>query len=74
MSDEPRSPPPGYPRSVPLMAPQKARDLARMTKALSEMFAEEGMAAQSNRMLRESEWWLGYALTLEATKGKEAGP
>lgn len=42
-----------------------------MTKALSEMFAEEGMVAQANRMLRESEWWLGYALTLEATKGKD---
>jgi hypothetical protein len=49
------------------MTPEKARDMGRWTKALSDEYAGLEMTAQANTMRRESEGWLAYALTLEAT-------
>jgi hypothetical protein len=41
--------------------------MGRWTKALSDEYAGLEVTAQANMMRRESEWWLAYALTLEAT-------
>jgi hypothetical protein len=69
MSDTSRFPP----RMVPLTTPERARDMARWTKALSDEYAELDVTAQANAMRRESEWWLAYALTLEETSRSPAG-
>jgi hypothetical protein len=61
------------PSLIPLMTPEKARDIARAHKWLADSYAESDMRRQSAAALRESEWWLAYALTLEATR-KDAPP
>jgi hypothetical protein len=59
---------------IPFMTPDKARDIARAHKWLADSYAESNMRRQSAAALRESEWWLTYALTLEATqKDKSQG-
>jgi hypothetical protein len=66
MSDEPKLGPAPSP-AVPLMAPEKARDIARGLKGLADAYADAQMQRQAAAALRDSEWWLRYALTLEAT-------
>lgn len=56
------------PSAIPLMSPDHARDIARGLKWLAESYAEAGMALQATRAERDSQWWLGFALTLAATK------
>jgi len=69
MSDQPQAPDwPFHPPLPPVMSPQKARDVARRWKWMADSFLADNMRSQATLMLRESEWWLGYALTLEATK------
>jgi hypothetical protein len=53
---------------IPLMTPDKARDIARALRWLSDSYAESGMRRQAMTALRDCEWWLTYALTLEATQ------
>lgn len=57
-------PPFPEPRSVALMSPEKARDIARTLRWLSDSYAEAEMEPQSRRAFRESEWWLQYSLVL----------
>ena len=60
-------PPFPEPRSVALMSPEKARDIARTLRWLSDSYAEAEMEPQSHRAFRESEWWLQYAAVLART-------
>jgi hypothetical protein len=66
MSDEPFIIPP-----VPLMTPGRARDVARAYKALADQLNEAGLARQSAAALRDSNWWLTYAITLAQTAPDE---
>ena len=50
-----------------LMTPTKARDIARGYKWLSDQLRETGGATAGVFELRQSEWWLRYALVLERT-------
>jgi hypothetical protein len=52
---------------VPLMAPEKAQEIARGLKWLSESYASAGMTRDANRAERDSHWWLNYAQSLAAT-------
>ena len=63
MSDTPEE------RRVPLMPPDKARDIARSCKFLADEYAEVGMPRQAANMLRESNWWMAYAISLAQRPG-----
>lgn len=70
MSDEQFGLPP-----VPLMTPQKARDVGRLYKALAIQLADLGVAAQAARAERDSQWWRTYSITLAQTgEGDEKAP
>jgi hypothetical protein len=56
--------------AVPLMAPQKARDIARGLKWLADRFADAGMPEHASACLESSTWWLRYAATLQQTGHK----
>jgi hypothetical protein len=62
MSDDPFIIPP-----VPLMTPDRARDVGRAYKALADQLNEAGLARQAAVALRDSNWWLTYAITLAQT-------
>jgi hypothetical protein len=54
------------PSSIPLVTPTKARDIARSLKSLADEYTKIGMHRdEANCMMRGSEWWLAYAVTLE---------
>ncbi len=61
MSDTPEG------RSVPLMEPAKAQEIARGLKWLAQSYAEAGMARDASRAERDSHWWLAYANSLAQT-------
>jgi hypothetical protein len=63
MSDEPFLLPP-----IPLMTPAKARDAARLYKAMSDHLTELGLARQATVALRDSQWWMTYSIALAQTK------
>jgi hypothetical protein len=52
------------------MSPDKARDIARGLKWLAQSYTEAGMARDATVALRDSEWWLAYAITLAQTAGE----
>jgi hypothetical protein len=66
MSDPPFGLPP-----VPMMTPERARDIGRLYQALSDELAAD-YPAQAAREAQRSQWWLTYAITLAQTKGDEA--
>ena len=67
MSDQPTE------RRVPIMPADKARGIARSCKFLADEYAEVGMPRQAGAMLRESNWWMGYAISLaQAESGEPA--
>ena len=52
--------------SIPLVTPTKARDIARSLKSLADEYTKIGMHPdEANCMMRGSERWLAYAMTLE---------
>jgi hypothetical protein len=57
-------------RRVPIMPAEKARDIARSYKFLADDYTEVGMARQAASMLRESNWWMAYAISLAQAEGK----
>jgi hypothetical protein len=59
---------------IPLMTPDKARDIARAHKWLANSYTEANMRREAATAQRESEWWLAYALTLEATQKDQNQP
>lgn len=59
---------------VPLMPAEKARGIARSCKFLADDYADVGMARQAANKLRESNWWMGYAISLAQAEGKEPKP
>ena len=65
MSDTPPLPP----SSVPLMSPERARDIARGLKWLAGSYAEAGMTQDAARCERDSQWWLAYTAPLAFTGG-----
>jgi hypothetical protein len=64
MSDTPEQ------RRVPMMSAEKAREIARSAKFLADDYAEVGYARQAAAMLRESNWWMAYALSLAQGEAK----
>lgn len=62
MSDDPFIMPP-----VPLMTSDRARDVGRAYKALADQLNEAGLARQAAVALRDSNWWLTYAITVAQT-------
>jgi hypothetical protein len=58
------------PPQPPLLSPEKARDLARAYKALAGQLTETGQARQASLAMRDSQWWLTYAIALAQT-GKD---
>lgn len=67
MSDEPFSIPP-----VPLMTPQKARDVARGYQGLAQHLAELGVNTEAARLERTSQWWLTYSIALAQANQPDA--
>lgn len=60
------------PPQVPLMTPQAARGIGRALRALSDSYTEGQMTRQAAVALRDSEWWLAYAITLAQTRDDAA--
>ena len=56
----------GLPFPIPRVTPTRARDIARSLKSLADEYT--GMRHEANCMMRGSEWWLAYAMTLEHTR------
>ncbi len=56
------------PTKIPMMPPEKARDIARGFKSLAQDYVDVGMTRDAARYERESLWWLAYAVTLANTK------
>lgn len=70
MSDEPFTIPP-----VPMMTPEKARDIARAYQGLAEHLREiDAPARQIMLEERRWQWWLTYAITLTQTNGDDRKP
>lgn len=70
MSDEPFTIPP-----VPMMTPEKARDIARAYQGLAEQLREiDAPLRQIQSEERRSQWWLTYAITLAQTNGGGGKP
>jgi hypothetical protein len=67
MSEPPES------RRVPLMPAEKARGIARSCKFLADEYADVGMARQAANMLRECNWWMGYAISLAQSEAQDGG-
>lgn len=67
MSDEPFTLAP-----TRLMTAERARDVARSYKALATHLTELGVIREATLALRDSQWWLTYALVLSQTAG--SGP
>jgi hypothetical protein len=65
--------PPLPPSAIPLMSPERARDIARGHKWLHQQYDETGMPREAARALRDSELWLGYALALANTRQNDQG-
>ena len=63
--------PPLPPSSVPIMAPDKARGIARGLRWLAQSYTEAGMAREATIALPDSEWWLAYAISLAQTQAKD---
>lgn len=57
---------------APLMTPERARDVARNYKALAENLTELGAAREAALAMRDSQWWLTYAIALTQIQGKQA--
>jgi hypothetical protein len=49
------------------MNPARARDIARLHKALADSYRDVGDRPREQREQRESEWWLAYSLALSQT-------
>ncbi len=62
MSDDPFTLPP-----TPLMTAEKARDVARGYKALATHLTELGATREATLAMRDSQWWLTYAIVLAKT-------
>jgi hypothetical protein len=60
--------PPLGPPPVPLMSPDKARDVARAYRTLADHLTEFGLPRQAGIALRDSQWWLTYSIVLAQTK------
>ncbi|MBV8092348.1 MAG: hypothetical protein JO110_03760 [Acetobacteraceae bacterium] len=52
---------------VPLMTPEKAQEIARGLKAVADSMRAAGVRAAPDRLERESQWWLTYAISLAQT-------
>ncbi len=52
---------------IPLMAPDKAQEIARGLKWLAQSYAEAGMRRDSARADSDSQWWLAYSISLAQT-------
>lgn len=61
MSDSPFALPP-----VPMMSPERARDIGRMYQAAAENLTAD-YPAQAAREMQRAQWWLTYAITLAQT-------
>ena len=61
MSDTPES------SRIPLMAPEKAQQIARGLKWLAQSYAEAGMVRDATRAERDSQWWLNHSISLAQT-------
>ena len=46
------------------MSAVKARDAARGYKGLADHLRDAGAVAEANRLERQSQWWLAYAVAL----------
>ncbi len=62
MSDDFSLPP------TPLMTPAKARDVARSYMALADHLTELGVVREAALAMRDSQWWLSYAIALAQTR------
>ena len=49
---------------IPLMTPERARDVARSYKALADHLRDLGVIADATRAERQSQWWLNYSIAL----------
>ncbi|HET6234473.1 MAG TPA: hypothetical protein VFE41_05820 [Acetobacteraceae bacterium] len=58
MSDTPES------SRIPLMAADKAQEIARDLKWLAQSYAGAGMVRDATRAERDSEWWLSHLISL----------
>ncbi len=58
------------PSQIPLMSPDKARDIARGLRWMAVSYTEAGMTREANTAQRDSECWLAYAITLAHTEEK----
>ena len=62
MSDEPFLPP-----QPALMSAVKARNIARAHKALADLYEEAGDRMRAALAMRDSQWWMAYAISLSQT-------
>jgi hypothetical protein len=54
--------------TIPLMEPERARDIARGLKWLADRYDEADMADEAAATLRDSKWWLSYAGILDSPR------
>jgi hypothetical protein len=54
------------------MPPERARDIGRLYRALSEQFEAASASAQAARELQKAQWWITYAITLAQTDKGDA--
>jgi hypothetical protein len=52
---------------IPVIAPDKAQEIARGLKWLAQSYAEAGMVRDAARSERDSQWWIAYAISLSHT-------
>jgi hypothetical protein len=53
------------------MSADKARDVARVYKALADHLTEFGLPRQAAVATRDSQWWLTHSIALAQTAGTD---
>lgn len=59
----------GHPEEsrIPKMPAEKAQEIARGYKWLSQSLAEAGITREATRAERDSNWWMAYSISLAQT-------
>ncbi len=65
MSDTPES------SRIPLMAAEKAKEIARGLKWLAQFYVGAGMVRDATRAERDSQWWLSHSISLAHTPSRD---
>jgi hypothetical protein len=57
---------------VPLMTPDRARDIGRAYKGWGNYLQSQGLVVEADHADHDAQWWIAYAVALAQTNQKGA--